>query len=351
MIKFSFIETKEQLLELVKNLTKETELAIDLECENNLHHFGTFISLIQISNKSQNWVIDVLKLKEIQPLLKILADPNIKKIIHDVSFDLRILNHQFDCQLKNIFDTQLAASFIGKEKIGLGSLLEEYFQIKKEKKFQRVDWTKRPLSRAMLEYAVKDTAYLIKLKEVLLAELGDRSEWIFQECRHLEEMDFSYKEQDYIDLSGAKSLSPKHLGILRALFDERKKIAKEVDRPVFMIFSNKQLMAFSVNSPYSVNSWKNLRSVHPIIKRRAERLYQIVKNAKPEVYQRTKKKRFTIKQFTEVNELAERRNKLAEKLQLKRNLLLNNQQMRDIVSTGKLTTLRNWQKRLVEKII
>jgi ribonuclease D len=348
---FKFIETNEQLEETAKVWAGEEVLAIDLECENNLHHYGTYISLIQISNKSQHWVVDVLKLKKIDPLLEIFRNGKIQKIIHDVSFDLRILNHQFGCQLKNIFDTQLAANFLGKEHLGLGALLDEYFNIKKEKKFQRVDWTRRPLSADMLAYAVKDTAYLIELKKKLLEELGTRKDWLLQECKHLEEVDFAYKEQEYIDLAGAKSLGEKELGLLHALYQQRKKLAEEVDRPVFMIFSNKQLMAFVVNPPYSIESWQNLRSVHPIVKKRANVFFNLVKNSKPVKYNREKKPRMAVAEFTKVKKLSEKRNKLALKLKLNRNMLLSNEQIQKIIKTGKLTSLREWQKALVEKIV
>ena len=350
-MKFEFIDTLDKLEEAARVWQKEDILAIDLECENNLHHYGTYISLIQISNKSQHWVVDVLKLKNISPLLKIFENGKIQKIIHDVSFDLRIINHQFNCQLKNIFDTQLAANFLGKEKIGLGALLEEYFSIKKERKYQRVDWTRRPLSADMLAYAVKDTAYLIELKSKLLEELGDRKDWLLQECKHLEDVDFAYKEQEYIDLSGAKSLPEKPLGLLKDLFEMRKKLAEEVDKPVFMVFSNKQLMAFATNPPYSVESWRNLRSVHPMVKKRAEVFFRLVKNSKPQKYDKTKKPRMPVSEFSKVKKLSEKRNKLALKLKLNRNMLLSNEQIQKIVTTGKLTSLRKWQKEIVGKII
>ena len=121
------------------------------------------ISIIQISTTKHHWIVDVIKLKEIIPLIKVLENPKIQKIFHNVDFDFRALDHEFDCHPKNIFDTQLAAVFLGKEGAGLGFLIETYFNIKPEKKFQMADWTKRPINREMLEYASRDTIHLIHL--------------------------------------------------------------------------------------------------------------------------------------------------------------------------------------------
>ena len=152
MVSFTYIDTSKALLEAVMEWQQATELAVDLECENNLHHYGAYISLIQISTKNKNWIIDVLKLAEIKPLIKILENAEIQKIFHDVSFDFRILQDQFSCHPHNVFDTQIAALFLGKEHLGLGDLLKEYFNVDKESKYQMADSTKQPLNTHMLTF-------------------------------------------------------------------------------------------------------------------------------------------------------------------------------------------------------
>src|SRR3989338_3330585 len=148
MVDFELISNKERLHNICQELSNLTELAVDLECENNLHHYGAYITLIQLSSRQKNWIIDILAFQKegLASLFEIFKQPTIQKIFHDVSFDFRILYHQFGCQPKNIFDTQIAAFLLGKEQVGLGSLLAEAFSIHKASKFQRVDWTRRPLS-------------------------------------------------------------------------------------------------------------------------------------------------------------------------------------------------------------
>ncbi len=346
---FFFVKTLEELETVCEELSEQKVLAIDLECENGLHHYGTFISLIQISTKKKNWVVDVLGLENINSLKKIFENPTIKKVFHDVSFDLRILYHQFKCRPKNIFDTQLAALFLGKEQIGLGSLYEEYLGIKKEKKFQRVDWTKRPLSSEMLAYAVGDTAYLLELKGLLCKELEKKGRltWVEQENDHLESIKFEYQEQTYGTVKGVKSLSPKERGIFRSLFHEREKLAKRVDRPPFMILSNKQMLAFSTSPPHNINAWKNLKGVHPLVKRRAENFFYLVKKSKEDHKPVREKKSFTFSQRNRMKELIEKRDEVASKLEIKGHLIMNQEQAISIVVNNSDSCLRKWQKKLL----
>ena len=299
-------------------------------------------------------MFDILARKNIDLLVKLLENSNIEKILHDFSFDLRILNKQFDCRPKNIFDTQLAALFLGKESVGLGSLLEEFFNIQKERKYQRVDWTERPLSDGMLEYAVKDTAYLMKLKEKLVEELKKmkRLEWVQEECIYIENTEWKYQEQTYLTISGVKSMSPKERAIFHVLFDERQRIAKEENKPMFKIFGNKQLIAFAQNPPFD---WKKLRGVHPKVKQQSDHLKKIVKEAskREEEMPSKDKNRLSTQEYEWSKELPKCRNKIGEKLGIKGYLIINNDQVKDIVKTHSLDCLRNWQKDIVknEKLI
>ncbi len=350
MADFTYIQTLEQLRLASEAWNQLDELAIDIECENNLHHYGSFISLIQLSAPGKNWIVDVLTLKEIGPLLEVLENPRVKKVFHDVGFDLRILNHQFGCRPRNVFDTQLAALFLGKENLGLGALLEEFFQVKKEKKFQRVDWTRRPLSREMLNYAVEDTAHLLSLKEKLEKELQkiNRCEWVREECAFLEEMDFSFHEQTYLDIKGARSLAPVELGRLQVIFEERSRLARTADKPLFMIFDNQRMLDFARNPPLD---WSKLRGVHPLVSRKAQEFAEAVKKARPETYPREEKMRMTGYQRQKAKEITELRNQMAEKLGIRAHLVLSNEQIVRAAVSHSLEELRKWQRNLLEKEI
>ena len=129
MENFKYITTIEELEVAAKEWSEEKELAIDLECENNLHHYGLKIALIQISSRIHHWIVDTLALKDLKPLIKVLEDQKVMKVFHDVGFDFRILKKELDCNPKNIFDTQIAALFCRREEIGLGNLYEKQLRI------------------------------------------------------------------------------------------------------------------------------------------------------------------------------------------------------------------------------
>ncbi len=350
MIHFDYLQTEQQLKEKLSGWKEEKQIAIDLECENNLHHFGTYISLIQLSTVEKNVIIDVLAIKNIKPVVDLLENQNIEKVLHDINFDLRILAHQFSCQMKNFFDTQLAAEFLGKQKISLASLLGEYFNIQKDERFQKKDWTRRPISQEMLAYAIKDAAHLFSLKEKLEAELQQKNRlfWVQQELKYLETLHWEFNEQTYMDVSGVRSLAPKERALFHALFEARKKIAQEIDKPAFIVFSNKQLLAFAKNPPHT---WKLLKGVHPLVKQRSSFFEELVKKAslQEEHLEKKDKKHFSSEQYESIQKLLELRNKIAEKMGIKSYLLLREEQIRDIAATGSLHNLRPWQKEIFMK--
>ena len=349
MASFDYIDTYEGLTEAAAEWKQASELAVDLECENNLHHYGAYISLIQISTQSKNWVIDVLKSGEIKPLLEILEDPSIQKIFHDVSFDFRILQDQFSCHPSNIFDTQIAALFLGKEHLGLGDLLKEYFGVEKESKYQMADWTKRPLNTEMLSYAVKDTVYLISLRDILLKELRHkgRLSWVEEELAALEEDDFTYKIQTFLDVRGVKTFSPEQLGIFRELFLLREQLAKKVNRPVHFVINNNHLKEFAMHPP----SWEKVRGVHPMVRGQAALFNKAVELGKKEPFfiPVPEKKRLTQFQKEQLEKLGDLQQALAQKTGLKAHLIMNKEQMIKIVLSGRFDCLRMWQRKLVEE--
>ncbi|MBU0470484.1 MAG: HRDC domain-containing protein [Nanoarchaeota archaeon] len=350
MVNFIYIDTREELEKEAEKWTKADCLAIDLECENNLHHYGSYVSLIQISDGKNNWVVDVYKLKEIKPLIVVLENKNIQKIFHDVSFDFRILYNEFKCSPKNIFDTQVAALLLGKENIGLGYLLEEYFNIKKESRFQMADWTKRPLTSEMLSYAVKDVLYLIKLRDLLKAALKkkERLSWAEEEFEEIEKTVFTYKEQDYMGVRGVKELSPEQLSIFKQLFQLRKNLAEMVDKPVYFVISNKRLKELAISPSLD---WTKVKGVHPIVRQNSVLLKKAVSEGReaPIKLEKNERKFHSAQQKQFFERLYELQKRIADKLEIKGHLVINKEQMGKIVHDNNLGGLREWQKVLLQK--
>ncbi len=353
MADYTYIATLEGLTAACAVWRKEETLAIDIECENNLHHYGTFISLIQLSTLRGHWIIDVLSLPNINPLKEILENPAIQKLFHDVSFDLRILNFQFGCRPKNVFDTQIAATFLNKKDIGLKPLLEEYFQIKKERKYQMADWTTRPLTPDMLSYALHDTAHLIHLRNILRRELRakHRFEWFLEEMKHIESLSLEHKESSFQDVKGYVFLTDTQRSILKTLFLLREKLAAKVNMPNYFVMNNKKLLDLTEHPPRTLGGWEKLKGVHPVVHSHAKIFFSAVEKAKQEKISLppNNHKRFSPAQRQALTRLHRLREHIAEQIDLHKYLIMSKEQMQQIVITNSLDGLRSWQKKLLKK--
>jgi len=354
---FTLVNTPELLEMARKEWSKETEFGIDLEMENGLHHYGCYTALIQMSSRTKNWIIDPLTIKNLEPFIDLLEDETKLKIFHDVSFDFRLIQTEFKAKPRNIFDTEKAAVFLGKDSVGLGTLIAEYFSAKKESKFQMADWTKRPIKDEMLSYAIGDTTYLLRLKDVLLKELKEKNRisWFEEELRKLEEADYPMKKMKYFDFRGFKSLEPKEQAILKNLFELREKLAKKVDRPIHYIINNKLMLALVKNPPRSIGEWSRLKGVHPIVKQRAKQFHQAIidsKNTNVVVPKFAKKiKRFSEEQKKLVTKLGETREKLAKKYEVPAHVILSKDEIKEITISHSLDCLMNWQKDLLKDVL
>jgi ribonuclease D len=355
MRQLHYIDTQEDLVTAAEELSKHNVLGVDIECENNLHYYGTFITLIQVSNEKHDWIIDVLALGSIDPLIKILEDPKIIKIFHDADFDLRILYSQCKCRPTNLFDTKVGAQLIGEEAIGLGSLLEKFFSKKKEKKFQMADWTRRPLTNAMIEYARGDTQYLIKLRAIIVKRLGElrREKWVKQECEHIEAKKLEYREGEFIGIKGLRALQPKERARVKHLFIIRDKLAQKANRPVHYIMSNAKMFEIAKRPPGSVMAWKSIKATHPTVKKHAKLFFETLdKHRNEQVHIPKNPRKFhSHKQSLLIDALRKERDELATKFKLGKHLIISNEQIREIVEEDKSSSLRPWQKELIAHVV
>ncbi len=346
------VDTPGKLAEAAKEWERSKEFAVDTESENNMHHYGTYVSLIQISDGRKNWIVDAIRLKKVDPVIRLLEDPSRQKVFHDPDFDIRILRYQYMCSPRNIFDTQFAAILAGRKEIGLGYLLREYFGVEKQKKFQKADWTKRPLTREMMEYAAGDVDHLLELRNLLKDELEriGRLRWAEQEFMSLDNSGIILRNPTYQDVKGIKKLKPEELSVFKQLYNLRENVAKRIDRPVHYVISNIILKQLSVNPPSSENGWRSLNGVHPFVRRNAGMFMKaVIRARKTSIKMPPKaKKKMSERQKRNIDRLEEDRNAIAENLGIPAHLILSRNQMTDIAVTGNLGSLMSWQRYLLK---
>ncbi|MCJ7717095.1 MAG: ribonuclease D, partial [Anaerolineales bacterium] len=169
-----FINKQSDFEALARRLKAENILAVDTEA-NSLYAYEEKVCLIQISTEKDDYIIDPLPIRNLTPLGEIFNDPSIEKIFHASEYDIIILHNAYQFNFQNLFDTMLAAQILGRDKLGLDALMEEIVGIHVNKKYQRANWGKRPLSEEMLQYAQMDTHHLILIRHTLAAELEKKN--------------------------------------------------------------------------------------------------------------------------------------------------------------------------------
>jgi len=279
---FELITTKQALIACMERLAPEKVVALDTEA-SSFHRFKERVCLVQLSTKGQTFLIDPVAVPDLAPLGKLLADPGMEIVIHDADYDLRMLAKHHGIRVENVFDTLVAAELVNEPEIGLAALLGKYQGLVIDKKFQKADWSKRPLPAPMLDYAAGDTSHLIALRDILEEKLQQkkRLSWAQEEFALLPNMPFSQaanEEPGFLRMKGAKSLKPDQLAVLRELHVWRDQIAEQQDRAAFMVLGNDVLLALAKEPPNGIEEVGALKGVNErIIERYGKQVMMAIK--------------------------------------------------------------------------
>jgi ribonuclease D len=247
------IETAAEVEELARSLEGEDLIGIDTEADS-FHSYFTKVCLVQISTRSADHIIDPLAAGSLAPLGRVFESTAVACVLHGADYDLRILDRDHGLRLRGLFDTMIAARFLGHTAFGLSSLLERYFGLKIPKEHQRADWSRRPLTPELLRYAATDTHHLPALHDRMHDELSAKGRlgWAREEFALLEQVRHQAREDlpdGYLKLKGARSLDRRGLAVLRAVFELRERLAREQDRAPFRILGNDTLLELAKQRP------------------------------------------------------------------------------------------------------
>jgi ribonuclease D len=249
----SWVETEAALAEVSHRLQAPGELALDTEGDS-LHHYPERLSLIQLAVSSGDvWLVDPLALGDLAPLARVFAAPSVLTVLHAGDNDLVQLKRR-GFGFAAIFDTSIAARFLGAKALGLDVLLETYLGVELPPSKQRDDWSRRPLSEAQRRYAEADVLYLFALKQRLIEELVrvGRLAWVEEECAALAAQPATERVTDpdaFANLKGARDLAPRNLAVLRELYELRESLARALDRPPFKILGEETLVRLAQAPP------------------------------------------------------------------------------------------------------
>jgi len=277
----AYLETPEQAARFLDSIAATRELALDTEGAS-FHRFVDRIYLLQLSTADHSAIIDPLQAGPLPGLGRLLEDPAVEVVFHDADYDLRLLRQDYGWTASHLFDTRVAAQLIGLRAFGLAALLEKYFGVKLDKQHQRADWSMRPLTPGMLDYAAQDTRYLLDLRDELRVALGalGRLEWAEEEFTRLESVGFAADEPGtaFMRVKGARDLTRRELAVLRELVPWRDARAAALDRSTFRVMGNEALLEIARQHPDTAEALGAIRGVpRGIVERHAAELLDAVR--------------------------------------------------------------------------
>ncbi len=277
---FTLIDTADGLQRTVEALRRCSVLAVDTE-SNSLYAYTERVCLIQVSAPAADYLIDPLAIDDMSPFGELLADPQIEKVFHAAEYDLLGLHRDLDSQVAPLFDTMWAARIVGWPQCGLAALLKTHFGVTQDKRMQRHNWGKRPLSPRALSYAVQDTHYLLPLRDILAVELKrlgrlEEAKEVFAEIHHVIERARTVEDYDFWRVKGARLLDATERSVLRELFQFREEEARWHDRPRFRIISDKVLVLLARSQPTSEQQLFELDVPRAVIRRYDQELVEAI---------------------------------------------------------------------------
>lgn len=263
---YRMIDTAADLADALAILKTATEVAVDLEADS-MFHYQEKVCLIQMATDRINVVIDPLSIGDLSSLRPIFAKRTVKKVFHGADYDVRSLFRDFGIVIHNLFDTQVGAMFLGMRETGLDAVLQQRFGIHLDKKYQKKDWSCRPLPREMIEYAAGDVFYLLDLARMMEKELAekDRLWWVAEECRLLSLVRAAEADDSplFLRIKGAGKLDRRGLAVLENLLELRHRIARKKDRPLFKVFGSKSLMKIAAERPKTLRALEKSDGLSP----------------------------------------------------------------------------------------
>jgi ribonuclease D len=349
------IDTEDKLAALLPALRAAPWIAMDTEADS-LHAYPEKLCLLQISSEGVEALVDPLARLGLAPLLDIFHDHQL--IMHGADYDLRLLRKTFDFKPTSIFDTMLAARLMGCREFGLSNLVQKFLNVKLEKGPQKADWSRRPLTPRMEEYARNDTRFLKPLADILRKELEEkgRLQWHEETCRRLIEECSVIRTPDpetVWRVKGSFHLGSNALAVLREIWNWREKEAVASNKPPYFILQPDTMIGLSI----AAVEGKSLEQLIPkrFSPRRHSTLVRAVQRGlhspdKPQLIRATHYRQ-TADEKRRYHELEKKRNRRAHDLGIDPTIIASRAELVQLARNGSSQedeiVMMNWQSELL----
>ena len=247
---------------LLDVLVGEDRIAVDTEFHGEKTYLPK-VALVQVAWSDGLALVDPLAV-DLRPMADLLESP-ILVVMHAAGQDLEVFDRACGTVPVNLFDTQVAAGFIGLSSPSLATLHERELGLRLPKGDRLTDWLARPLTASQLDYAASDVAHLLEIHDRLVARLSTdgRLAWAEQECREMLERERGRRNPDdaWHRIKEARQLRGRARDVARSVAAWRERRAAEIDQPVRKVVPDLGLVAVAQRAPTSVDELRKVRGL------------------------------------------------------------------------------------------
>ncbi|NDJ86012.1 MAG: ribonuclease D [Chloroflexi bacterium] len=267
------IATAPALSELIHQLSSARVIGVDTE-SNSLYAYQERVCLIQLTAYCDDgsrtvkcdFIVDPLALDDLSELQLLFDNPEIELIFHAAEYDIMSLRRDFGFTFGRIFDTYVAARTLGWSKVSLRYLIDTYFGVQVDKRFQQADWSRRPLPPDQLCYAQMDTHFLPELRDLLFDELEaagyvEEAYEYFDAVAEVEAAQRRFDPEAFWRIRTPREFDGQEWAILRELYLWRENTAEERDHPPFKIMRDSVLVLIAATQPDDLDALAEIKGI------------------------------------------------------------------------------------------
>ena len=258
----TWVESPSELRSLAARLESVPRVALDTEA-NSLHAYHERTCIVQVSVPQEDAIVDALAFDDLDPLRDALDRDDVEVVMHGGDYDVSVLTRDFGFRFDRVFDTMIAATILDLPALGLAALVQDQFGVTLNKRFQRANWGRRPITDEQRLYLQRDTIYLLALRNHLATALEAEglTEVASIEFRRLAKRRGKVRSPDpeaWRRIKGSNKLDAEGRCVLRALHKWREGVAKSKNLPAFKVFSPRSMMALASTPPRRARHPKDL---------------------------------------------------------------------------------------------
>ncbi|MFT5260435.1 MAG: ribonuclease D [Cryomorphaceae bacterium] len=281
---FDYIDSDQKLTQFCTQIANADWIAVDTEFMRERTYYAQ-LALIQVTCEYGSACIDPVAVSNLEPFTTIMQSPDCLKIMHSASQDLEVLNQVMGFVPSPLFDTQIAAGFMGAaDQISYAGIVKDRLGIELSKEQTRTNWLQRPLTADQIEYAQLDVVYLKALTDQLSEQLDEkgRLQWHYDECAVLVKR---YEQEDAINqawlrIKSVQSMDAKAQGVVQVVSAWREQLAQERDLPREWVLGKQAIVEIARAGPTDMQGLHSLESLTDKQRQRyGKTLIQLVEQA------------------------------------------------------------------------